>query len=57
MSKSVRTPTYASGGVTPYELEAMRRHADLWIERALRTEPIDPARIVPAIEGLYEVQD
>ena len=33
----------------------MAAHADLWIERIMRTDPIDPAVIVPAIKGLYGV--
>ncbi len=49
----IRTPTFAGGGLTPDELARMRAHSALWIARAMRTEPADPAKIVPAIHGLY----
>jgi hypothetical protein len=51
----VRTPTFAGGGITPEEKAKMDAHAQLWIRRAMRTEPIEPEKIIPAIEGLYEV--
>ena len=53
MSKIVRTPTRATGGITPAEKAAMADYADLWIKRAMRTAPIEPDKIVPAIEALY----
>ena len=53
MSKIVRTKTRAEGGVTAQELERMRTHASLWIKRAMRTDPIEPNKIIPAIEGIY----
>jgi hypothetical protein len=49
----LRTPTKITGGITEQEKDALRKHADLWIARAMRTEPIDPSKIIPAIEGLY----
>ena len=55
MTKIVRTPTKATGGVTPEEIARMKDHTAMWIARAFRTEPIEPGKIIPAIEGLYEV--
>jgi hypothetical protein len=52
--KITRTPTRATGGVTPEEQVRLREHAELWKARVLRTTPIEPDKIVPAIEGLYE---
>ena len=53
MSKIIRTPNEATGGITLEEKAAMDAHAELWIKRALRTEPIEPKKIIPAIEGIY----
>ena len=53
MSKIVRTPTRATGGITPDEKARMDEHAKLWIARAFRTDPIEPDKIIPAIEGIY----
>lgn len=55
MAGIVRTPLRAEGGLTEGERSRMAAHADLWIERIMRTDPIDPAVIVPAIKGLYGV--
>ena len=55
MSKIVRTPTRAEGGLTPEEEIKMKAHAELWINRAMRTDPIEPDKIVPAIKSLYTV--
>ncbi len=55
MSKIVRTKTRAEGGITPEEKARMDEHSKLWIGRAMRTEPIEPEKIIPAIEGLYKV--
>jgi cytoskeletal protein RodZ len=52
-SKIIRRPDRAEGGVTPAELKAMEEHSKLWIDRAFRTAPIEPEKIVPAIETLY----
>lgn len=54
MGKIVRTKTNAQGGITPEEKSRMDEYAKLWIERAKRTKPIEPEKIVPAIEGLYK---
>ena len=53
MAKIIRTKTKAHGGITPQEKIAMDAHAELWIKRALRTDPIEPDKIIPTIEGLY----
>ena len=49
----VRRKGFAGGGITDAERAAMAGHANLWINRAMRTSPIDPDKIVPAIEALY----
>lgn len=49
----VRRPDFAGGGLTDEEKEKMAAHSALWIERALRTEPADPAAIEDAIKGIY----
>jgi len=49
----IRTKTKASGGITEHEKRLMEEHAKLWIARAMRTDPIEPGKIIPAIEGLY----
>lgn len=48
MSKIVRTPTKATGGITAAEREQMRAHSDMWIRRAMRTDPIEPEKIIPS---------
>jgi hypothetical protein len=53
MTKIIRTPTEATGGITEDERERMAAHVKLWTERAFRTAPIEPGKIIPAIEGLY----
>lgn len=53
MSKIVRRPDYAGGGITEAEKAAMDEHAKLWIARAMRTDPIEPDKITAAIGGLY----
>ena len=53
MKKIIRTPTKAKGGITADEKKLMDAHASLWIKRAFRTDPIEPEKIVPAIEGIY----
>jgi len=49
----IRTKTKAYGGITEHEKRLMEEHAKVWIARALRTEPIEPDKIIPAIEGIY----
>ena len=53
MTGIVRTATKAHGGITPEEKARMDEHAALWIERSMRTSPIEPDKIAPAIKGLY----
>jgi len=53
MAKIIRTKSKALGGITPEEKARMDEHAKLWIARAMRTDPIEPEKIIPAIEGLY----
>ena len=53
MAKIIRERNKAHGGVAQEEKRRMAEHAKLWISRAMRTEPIDPAKIIPAIEGIY----
>ena len=53
MSKIIRTKTRVEGGITPEENALMEAHSKLWIERAFRTDPIEPDKIIPAIEGIY----
>jgi hypothetical protein len=54
-NKIVRTETRAEGGITPEEKTRMDEHTKLWISRVMRTDPIEPDKIIPAIERLYEV--
>ncbi len=51
--KIIRTKSKAHGGITAHEKQIMDEHANLWIARAMRTAPIEPDKIIPAIEGLY----
>ena len=53
MSKIIRRPDFAGGGLTQAERDAMAEHAQLWIARAMRTDPIEPEKIGAAIGGLY----
>jgi len=32
----------------------MTKHSEEWVRIAMRTEPIDPKKIVPAVRSLYE---
>ena len=55
MAKIIRTPTRAEGGITPEEKVAMDAIAQKWIGIAMRTDPIEPDKIVPAVHALYAV--
>ncbi|WP_245440201.1 DUF6745 domain-containing protein [Mesorhizobium sp. Z1-4] len=55
MPQIIRRKDFAGGGITPEERLRMDEHAKLWISRAFRTDPIEPDKIIPAIEGLYAV--
>ena len=54
MGKIIRTKREAKGGITAEEKARMDEHVQMWIKRAFRTDPIEPEKIIPAIEGLYE---
>jgi hypothetical protein len=54
VSKIIRTPTRAEGGITPEEKARMDVIAQKWINVAMRTEPIEPNKIIPAVHALYE---
>jgi len=49
----IRRPDFAGGGITPEEKTRLDAHTQVWTKRALRTDPIEPDKIIPAIEGLY----
>ena len=53
MSKIIRTPSKAHGGITSEEKLLMDAHAQKWIGIAMRTDPIEPDKIIPAIKGIY----
>lgn len=53
--KIIRTATQAKGGITDKEKQQLDDHAKLWIERIMRTDPIEKDKIVPAIKDLYKV--
>lgn len=53
MSKIIRTPSKAHGGITPEEKLRMDEHSQKWIGIAMRTDPIEPDKIIPAIKGIY----
>ena len=57
MSKIVRTPTRAEGGITPEEKAQMDKITAKWIKNAFRTEPINKDKITKAIKDLYKVSD
>lgn len=54
--KIVRTPTKASGGITPEEAVKLKAHAEMWKQRILRTETVnnDFPTLKAAIQGVYE---
>ena len=54
MTKIVRTPTRAEGGITADEKAQMDAVAADWIKNAYRTDPIEPDKIAKAINGLYD---
>ena len=55
MSKIVRTPTRAEGGITEDEKKQMDLITRKWIKIAFRTDPIDKKTITKAIKELYKV--
>jgi len=54
MTKILRTPTRAEGGITPEEKVKLDAIAEKWKKIALRTDPIDKEKIEPAIKALYK---
>ena len=54
INKIVRTPTRAEGGITDDEKARMAVISQKWIDVAMRTDPIEPNKIVPAVHALYE---
>lgn len=46
MPNIIRTATRAEGGITEEEKVKLKAHAELWIKRIMRTEPIDKSKIV-----------
>ncbi|WP_211091313.1 DUF6745 domain-containing protein [Pseudothauera rhizosphaerae] len=57
MTNIVRTPRKALGGITEAEKVVLDAHAAKWTTNALRTDPVDPDRLVPAIKSLYAAAD
>ena len=53
MTEFIRRPDRATGGITPEEKIKLDAVAQEWIGIAMRTDPIDPSKIVPAIEAMY----
>ena len=54
INEIVRTPTRAEGGITDDEKARMAVISQKWIDVAMRTDPIEPNKIVPAVHALYE---
>lgn len=54
-NKTMRTPARAEGDITAEERQKMEAIAHKWADLAMRTDPIDPEKIIPAIESLYDV--
>ena len=54
MTKIIRRPDFAGGGLTDKERELMAEHVKLWTRRAFRTAPIDRDKITAAIHGIYD---
>ncbi|MGB0972517.1 MAG: hypothetical protein ACPGVG_16390, partial [Mycobacterium sp.] len=53
MSKIIRTPKRAEGGITPDEKEQMDAIAQSWIANAMRTDRADLDSVESAITRLY----
>ena len=56
-SKIIRSAAKVAGGITDEEKILLDRHANLWIGRIFRTEPINHNKRTSAIEKLYEMSD
>ena len=57
MMTVIRTKTRAEGGLTADEKLRMAEVSAFWTKNALRTDPADPAKLVPAIKALYAAAD
>ena len=53
MSKIIRTPTKALGGITPTEQLQLAEVSQFWTANAMRTDPVDPKRVEAAVKALY----
>ncbi len=53
MAKIIRRPDRAEGGITEEERQQFKECVEFWTKVAYRTDPIEPDKIVPAIEGMY----
>ena len=57
MTKIVRRPDFAGGGITPEEKTKLDAVADFWIKNAFKTDRIDCDKIGDAIRGLYRASN
>lgn len=53
-NKNIRTPTHTEGDITAEERRKMKAIAKKWANLAMCTDPIEPEKIIPAIESLYD---
>ena len=51
----MRSPTKATGGITSEEKAKMDKLVKFWTANAMKTDHINRAKIIEAIEGLYSV--
>ena len=49
----IRRNDFAGGGLTDDEKTLMAAHTETWIQRVMRTDPIEHDKIIPAIKGIY----
>jgi hypothetical protein len=57
MTDIIREKDRIAGPLTEEEKVQLKAHADLWIQRILRTDPIEPDKIKHSIKDLYRVSD
>lgn len=57
MSKIIRRPDFAGGGITKKERDQMADLVKRWAAIAFRTNHIEPDKIIPAIKRLYAVAE
>ena len=53
MESIIRTPSRAEGRLTSEEKKLMEEVSRKWVRIAMRTDPIEPEKITPAIQALY----